>query len=410
MCCFFSRCSVFKCSVFMLFLLVFSTACSRRSAPAEGDSCRAFDECAATSGLVCVDETCQQVACARTFDCPVQAACVGGVCGVAECLINSDCGVGSCFEGDCREDLCESRAECEQGLVCRGFPSTCQTPLDVCEDNEDCPVGLACKPETGECVAACSAALPCADTQWCDDGLCRAVCGEDTSRCDSGERCLQGLCRAPLDCSEYPECGADAPRQDPFTCQCFECSQDQDCQISRQEVCIEGSCIRCVSTPQNTESCPAQGYFQASESCCVECDTDADCDVGAVCEAGQCIDTRNRPCDSDDECPSPLFCDGRQCVDQGSLSPCTFQSDCSVGEACYGDGRCHQQSTTCAAGCRAPSRCIAPVGVSAGGSCVGCQELCSEDECPDSQRCYIPEGDAEGWCVAQDFWSSICAE
>lgn len=404
----------------LLSLLLVSSllgACSgrRQDAPQAGDSCEGFEDCARGQSLVCIGESCQKLACSRTLQCPVQTACVDGFCGAAECIVDGDCqGVGaSCFEGDCREDLCEGREDCPEGQVCQGTPPTCQPPPDACSSDADCPVGEACKPETSQCVAACSQVLPCGDGSWCDEGLCRALCAEEPSRvsaCDEGERCIQSLCRAPLDCSSLDPCPVNAPRRDLFSCQCLECARDEDCQIGQGEVCVEGSCLRCDGAPTQGSSCIDRGLFFASDTCCVACESDADCEAGSLCEAGECVNISDRPCDTDADCPSPLFCDGRQCVESASLTPCSGQGDCSAGEACYGDGRCHTQSTRCAAGCRAPSKCIAPVESGAQGSCVGCQQMCDANACPASQRCYVPEGEPEGWCVEQSFWGTICDE
>ncbi len=384
--------------------------CSRQTAPEVGDACASISDCALTPGLACIGDVCSERGCERTLQCPADAACVDGLCGGAECLVNDDCEQGICFEGDCRTDLCTSREECEQGLVCRGIPPLCQEPLEQCTDLEDCPVGLACKPETQTCVQACSLLSPCAEGSWCDEGLCRSQCTQP-SECDAQERCIQGLCRAPLDCSMSDPCPREAILRDPYSCACVSCFDSQDCRLADGEACIDGACTRCESTPQQDLSCAAQGLAQASDACCVECLSDADCDVGSLCERGECLETRRRVCERDADCPTPLFCDGRLCTTQASLEACTLQSDCSPGEACFGDGRCRPQADTCAAGCRAPSRCIGALeSFGAAGSCVGCMEQCSASQCPDGTRCYLPDGEAEGWCVVQSFWRQVCDE
>jgi hypothetical protein len=384
--------------------------CSKQAAPQIGDACASITDCALTPGLACINDECVKRACERTLDCPVDAACVDELCSGAECLVDADCGQGSCFEGDCRTDLCTTRQECEQGLVCRGRPSQCQEPLDACALDEECPVGQACKPETSRCVQACSLISACDEGSWCDEGVCRAQCTLP-SECEATERCIQGLCRAPLDCSMSDPCPVDALLRDAYSCECVSCFNEQDCQLTEGEVCIDGACTRCESAPQHDLSCAAQNLAQASELCCVECLSDADCEAGSLCERGECLDTRRRSCEQDADCPSPLFCDGRLCVSSASLAPCVLQSDCSPGEACFGDGRCRQQADTCAAGCRAPSRCIGALDTVGGaGSCVGCQEACSAEQCPDGTRCYLPEEAQEGWCVVQSFWRQICTD
>lgn len=414
--------SNFKGALFILMaclwaLLLSMSACSGRrgASPEAGDECARLEDCAQTAGLVCLGETCQRIACSRTVECPVQAACVEGVCGAAECIVDADCGSvdASCFEGDCREDLCRGREDCASGEVCAGTPPTCQAPPESCASDTDCPVGEACKLEINQCVAACSQVLPCGDASWCDEGLCRALCSEEQGDavCDAGERCIQGLCRAPLDCSALDPCPEAAPRRDLFSCQCLECARDEDCQVGLGEVCVAGSCLRCDGAPTQGTSCVERGLFRASDACCVACESDADCEAGSLCEAGACINISSRSCETDADCPSPLFCDGRQCVESASLTACERQSDCSTGEACYGDGRCRAQATSCAAGCRAPSKCIAPVeNPGAQGSCVGCQLACDTSTCPTSQRCYVPDGEPEGWCVDESFWRGLCGE
>jgi hypothetical protein len=383
--------------------LALLAACGAPPAPQLGDPCASIADCAGTDGLSCRESTCQAIACSRSAACPIGAACIRGVCGVAECLEDDDCAESSCFEGECVRDLCDLTEQCPSGQVCRGVPPLCRTPPDVCVRDGECPVGQVCRIATGECVDGCVGDDSCEDRAYCDGRICRPLCAED-AECSALEACSEGRCAPRSSCSGAPDCPEDAPTRDPVSCQCFECRDDADCDEARGEACVGSSCVYCPARATEAASCEAQG-FVFDRGCCLGCLEDADCDgaLGEACEAGRCLDPIRQTCLTDSDCPTGLLCDGDRCVEDTSTSPCALQSDCPDGRACTSDGVCRTAADVCDPPCPAPGRCVASPG-DALGACVGCTEHCAQAGCPDGLRCVVPEGQAEGYCADVDFF------
>jgi Cys-rich repeat protein len=165
-----------------------------------------------------------------------------------------------------------------------------------------CLITFLCGLTTREAFAACP---PCpADAPFCTDGLC-VGCRSD-SDCPSCQMCNpeSSTCSAPVSCMTNGDCSTGqvcstatnlyiCANPDAF----FGCYTDAEC--SSGERCIGGFCYR----P------PAQ------------CESDADCSVGAGCNiyGGGCYST----------CPNtPSYCD----AEQGHCMPGTRPSGgCAIG-------------------------------------------------------------------------------
>lgn len=369
-------------------------------APQAGDPCDELADCVGAAELACQGGTCQAIPCERSRECPVGAACVRGQCTAPECASDGDCAEqGRCFEGACRDDLCQDRSECPDGQVCLGRPPLCQEPPEVCESDVQCPRGQGCKLPASQCVTLCGQGQRCPDQGWCDGLLCRSIC-QLNAQCDLGERCVEGRCQVPRDCSSEPPCPGDRPLRDPVDCSCVACLEDVDCAVERQEACDAGECIVCELRAADEGVC-ADVDLARRGGCCVECVEDVDCEAGELCERAVCVDLLDRSCLTDVDCRQDRICDGGRCTRPASLAPCQLQRECPDGEACYADGRCRVEGNVCQ-GCRAPGRCVAEAGDRVG-TCAGCREACAQDGCPDDQLCFVPEGDEEGWCVAASF-------
>ena len=377
----------------VILLLAVVGACSAPE-PTAGDSCRSIDDCVSREPLACLKSACVRLGCSRSIECPAGAACVSGRCAPAECESDDDCPGTTCFEGDCRADVCEFKAQCDPGEVCIGSPPTCTEPPARCSEDRECPADRFCKLPEGVCEPQCTSDASCAAGSYCDGAFCRLAC-ETGVDCGEGRYCVDGRCIVS-DCEDRG-CPDAAPFVDPVECRCVECLADRDCSSERNERCTEGgTCLYCPTRAEAPAACQSQGLVLVG-GCCVECAIDGECPAGNHCERGRCVLDDPRECVVDTDCPAGSRCDLGWCVLPGSMTPCEIQSDCPNGEACYSDGRCRAESPVCA-DCPTPSRCVAEPGDDVG-TCAGCPATCGGSGCGASRVCYVPPGGAEGYCV-----------
>ena len=379
--------------------LVFA-GCSRPDARV-GDICTSVDDCAGSLPLACSQSECVQVGCERSAECPAGAACVDGACTQPECIDDESClRREQCFEGDCRGDLCEFKADCDDGEVCLGVPPQCTAPPERCTLDTQCPRDLFCKTPEGVCEPRCTADTSCAEGSYCDGDFCRLAC-VTSSDCPDGDvcaggRCIENMCAART-------CDDTRPFVDPVTCSCVACLADRDCAVDRNEACNDGgACTYCPSRASSESVC-LDGGLLLDQGCCVECVADDDCPNGTICASGRCVLDDPRDCATDADCPGAR-CDLGWCVLPGSMTPCELQTDCPAGEACYSDGRCRAEGQGCD-GCGAPGRCVSEPG-NLTGTCAGCTVACATDGCPAGTLCFRPTGAAEGYCAASESVSA----
>lgn len=392
-------------------------ACQDEQLPVAGDACRTIEDCGGVSRLACRTGACAELTCERSAGCPTGAACVSGYCQAPECLQDTDCASvgGQCFEGDCLQDLCADNADCRDDQVCAGQPPRCGAPPERCLDDQDCPAQTICRITTQRCVSTCQDDQGCDALEHCDGGICRARCDASAplqdQRCEPGELCVESKCIMPQDCASKPDtepCPIERPFRRPTDCVCVACLSDSDCDQSRQEACIEDACTYCAFSGVDQQVCIGVG-LPYKAGCCVGCLEDDDCDLdqGQRCERGRCTNPTIQRCQSDIDCEPPARCDGTRCSSSSSLTPCQSQDQCPAGESCYADGRCKQSATSCQPTCPAPSRCVAEAQDSLG-SCAGCASHCDQAGCPQGQRCWRPDAQADGICVDEVFAQSSC--
>lgn len=382
--------------VVALLVSVFVAACAPRSAE-PGDSCATIADCLGEQELACSQSVCVRLSCQRSAECPAGAACVAGLCALPECGADDDClGRMRCFEGDCRSDVCEFKAECARGEVCNGDPPTCRLPPAKCDEDRDCANDTFCQLPERICERRCTSDVSCPDESYCDGEFCRLRC-QTRADCAALDACVDGRCE-PVTCGAQT-CSDDAPFLDPVTCSCVSCLDDSDCAVEAQFGCSTANrCITCLLKSDDSSVCAGQG-LKLFEGCCVGCIEDRDCRTGSVCENNRCVLADPRECVFDEDCPSGARCDLGFCVQPGSQTACQTQTDCPDGEACYGDGRCRAESDVCV-DCDVPNRCVAEPGDPLG-SCVGCSTTCDETGCG-SRVCLVPTGAAEGFCAAPE--------
>ncbi|HEX5661076.1 MAG TPA: hypothetical protein VFX59_27985 [Polyangiales bacterium] len=164
----------------------------------EGDACRSSDECRDGACAAGVCRACaKQGACAVNQGCSIGGQCASGSCsfgtqpgltrypgadGVCgDCASDAACGGGYCVLGRC--SACRDDADCEGGQVCRYTDAfdvstrTCMPRITstvprggLCESAADCADGLACGAVEGRakrCGFACLADTECGSGAVC---------------------------------------------------------------------------------------------------------------------------------------------------------------------------------------------------------------------------------------------------
>jgi Cys-rich repeat protein len=217
---------------------------------------------------------------------------------------------------------CESRAECEVGLICSA-DGVCAG----CVSSGQCRLKELCGAATLRCELRPS---------WGDDCVIN-------DNCPAGSWCVQGLCldrsevcEEDLGCLENADCGAgEVCNVGSHACvpRCTVDTQDQVCQSG--ERCVDERCVQCASDAECGVGlvCDAAGRCSSAERCY----TDRDCRVPLVCHlpTGACL-AKQPPCVSDENCAPDLRCHvgTGKCVPRGcQLDP--YEPNDSL-EAAYG--------------------------------------------------------------------------
>lgn len=219
---------------------------------------------------------------------------------------------------------CESRTDCEGGLVCSDEGRCIQ-----CESPGQCLLRETCSVETLTCVyregwgADCTLNDNCQAGEWCVQGLCKDrsivnLCpsGQDTE-CPDGFRCntTNSVCEEDLGCAENADCAGD-------------------------EVCNKGlhACVPKCST--ETESTVCAGAERCRNEMCTQCGEDSDCGAGLVCDAAGRCSSGNR-CYANQDCKIPLFCHVPTGACLEKLPPCVSDDNCQKTERCeVATGKC----------------------------------------------------------------------
>lgn len=382
---------------------------------------------------------------AKNRDCPSGQVCSGGYCEIPppDCIDSLECGNGQeCVGGSCR-DLpegesfrtfdpqvigCESCAEVCDGGICR--QASCQDSgdcscgfcsggrcLEECLTDLDCPAGVC---DGGECID-CRTNYDCrsyGDGAVCDGGECKTPCftGLSTGSCTQGlsygDTCHSCPDRCPADapCGTTNEVCGVVEVYDPITRRtrvqvtpCKQCSKSCDDSTDCEEgyICNGfGICVssdgRCTFDSDCAEDALARGVeMRCRNNVCIEpgetCFTGSDCDLGEVCDEGQCVAGNcgdNNPCQvgktcvdnncrwqcgsgaevflcDDGQCPPGFYCvndgtEGNYCLRPGMRFSEIAEPGCPVGELC------------CSGGCVPKTATF---------------ECCDADHCPGSQEC-----------------------
>lgn len=265
-------------------------------------------------------------------------------------------------------EKCLTDADCPEGFYCLVLPCACECP--PCPDGEECE----CPPcdcfEGGECVEI-------------DD--------------DPFDDVIGGECETDADCPDGFYCvGVGMP----CVCECPPCPEGEECECPPCD-CPKGECIEMEDD-------------SFDDVIAGECETDADCPIGFVCEEmllpcpePECPVCVCPQCDPDDPECDPDACECPDCEDVPSdclhepvkvcvFSPqeCSEDSDCPEGFEC-------QQFEKCSGG--GSKECVCPV--------CACPECLPGEECPpcacpeEPEPCECEEDGSEEECVVV----SICA-
>jgi hypothetical protein len=240
--------------------------------------------------------------------------CVQGVCAETGCndaLDNDFDGTTDCADPDCNGAVCGNNGRCmgqmcmapqETGLCADGVDNDADQLVD-CAD-PDCPSGASCS--DGD---ACTANDQCNGTACAPGGA--MTCSMAPGACFS----TPGSCQRDAGGCVYPV-NTSASCDDGLFCTVNACAADGGC-LAMAKTC---------TTP------PAGGCYAAT---------------------GACVETDGGPCRY-----APLA--------QGTLNACSDGDNCTVGDACDGDGGCTSGTRTT---CTPPGECFSANGCNASGQC-----------------------------------------
>lgn len=255
------------------------------------------DGCGGTCGTCDANEKCETGKCVPV--CLPQ--CEGKECG------SNGCG-GSCgacpTNYECVDGMC--RYPCQPSCFGRDCgPDGCGGDCGVCPDGEQCT-------ETFQCVP----------TQWCGDGYCNLVAGEDCNNCPGD--C--GVCPTGCEAGTLPGC---------FGCACEDCvcaNAPHCCEAVWDELCamLCFECGGCGCVPQ------CDGFDCGDDGCGGSCGS---CGPHETCKSHACVpdcipDCDGKECGADGcggvcgTCPANQTCKNNECF--AGLS-CSQMINCSIG-------------------------------------------------------------------------------
>lgn len=231
------------------------------------------------------------------------------------------CAMPSCSQSS-------GQGECQHASDCAAF-ERCDFEfyVCVCRSDEACGLDEYCNP-TGSCQkkSGCFSNADCQSPNVCDvvTGQCIPAirCSADF-QCDLGQICKEGECR-------------------------LGCHNTGDCQLSRREVCVSGSCQ--TGFCETTGYCPFGQICQTDKICANPIGPFCTPDCSKTCagctdlKKGPCGDPRNLcasrgsstfcwvACETETGCPSGYDC---QPASVSWAPPCQNDSDCwSVSNTC----------------------------------------------------------------------------
>jgi hypothetical protein len=274
---------------------------------------------------------------------PEEAKCKNGTCpGSLVCSTTNDCRSGCQRDSQCLTDekcenyLCVNKAVADSGVTVAGF----------CSRNSDCP------PEKGQdfcianrCQAQCLEKRDCPGGFDCQKGQCLLIPTDAGVSADGGKICyLNSQCQQNEKCSPQgfcvPQCDKD------IDCVAGVCSLNHQCMPPDAGAVDAGNAIpgfgRVCDFPSQ---CLDAGLFCGRNGTCgFQCEADVDCANPGI--AGLCC--RDNKCTGGQACVIPRTDAGVILTDGGVSgvgtvtigNACTFDGQCSDGNACNGQELC----------------------------------------------------------------------
>lgn len=340
------------------------------------------------------------------------------------CTLASECSAGECVgtvdrECDddemCTTDSCDpdvgcvfvdlpNGSECDDDDLCTTvdecFAGTCIGGEDVvCGQLDQCHVPGECNPSTGECSnppaqdgTTCDDNDPCTVSDGCDKGECEGA----PKACPAPAQCHGlGTCDAESGECEYAPLGAGALCNDGNACTRIDvCDGDGNCTGTAPIVCELGTdCRGPGSCDPQTGDCDGEPFAPGTT-----CSDDSNCTVGDACDGeGTCVSGSPRDCDDGDPCTydecDPVTGCKHTPMPAGSL--CNDDDACTLIDTCNAQGQCVGSTPlTCNDGkeCTSDS-CNAATG------CVFANKANTET-CNDGNLCTtVDKCDGQGACV-----------
>ncbi len=269
-----------------------------------GGTCNSPAECATGqtcgSDNICHPGDCSTWSCLSGYSCKVQG-------GAASCVKDTTPKPDSGFTGCANDQACAS-----SGAGAKCLNGTCVLPADQCSDTTQCNNGYQCV--QGVCTPGCSGSLPCPTGFSCDTnkGVCTgnpSPCASD-NQCSGGNICIEQHCVAP--CGTSNKCGAGL-------------------------ICVGGGCIpdqkpQFICSVEGKQDACASGSLCLHHSCYIACDSSAD--AGTQCKSA----------DKFNVCKSVVTASGQYSVcgsssNLGSDCDPTIAKNCAGGLICI-DGFC----------------------------------------------------------------------
>jgi MYXO-CTERM domain-containing protein len=351
--------------------------------------------------------------------CSMSGQCASGLCdtGLCACDENADCSGGQlcntvanpniCVNPGCGNGIVEVTEACDDGNTMSGdgCNSMCLREIgQMCSASMQCASGL-CDP-TGN-ICACDQDADCSGGQLCNTVASPNACVnpgcangvlEMNEGCDDGNTVPGDGCGSTClleigePCTLSGTCQSGACDPQSGTC---ECDEDADCPMGNvcdltpdPNACIAGGCGNGVI--EAGEGCD-DGNMMDGDGCTAACTKEIGemCTDGTECNSGNCDGTTNVcVCDIDDDCPM-----GQTCDTDATPHACVMEDGCRDDSECTGGLFCDEPSRQCVECTQDPECTSGTVCDEASFTCVKCVV---DEDCKAEATCDA----AKNICVA----------
>lgn len=392
----------------LVLMLGWLAACTPSVVPT-CEGCSVGEVCYA-AGVVNPDNPCER--CSPDVDSDGWTPADGAICDDGLFCNGAD----TCLAGACAEHV---GSPCGDGLTCDEAASQCTVACAGCEVDGACWAQLQANPDNAcqhcDTRVATDAWTTLGDGASCDDG----------SYCNGLDTCASGVCTHDGDPCLLGTCWEDGGGQ------CCSALADPTCNKAEQvvtadscghqlsvvrdcDLCDDGHCVcdpvaqtgcdalteRCTVVDE-VVTCVADGTVALGEACTFPVSGADDCQAGAICDGGVCVEICT---DDPDSCAEGFACvpDALRFGD-AHVGSCVQQCD-PVAQDCVDDEQaCYLQAVTGLTSCT--------------GVPVSSEGRVQDDACygPDAGVCYLngcdvgyggnlPDNDCAFFCNPVDSW------